>query len=241
MASYVIFGAGRVGRSMAGYLTHLGHAVSLVTRAEAEQNRQACEKCIEGADVVAAAIPDGKLDAWRNEWRGAVAGEIAIHFSGAINVDGMHGFHPLYSFPPTPLPPETMKEIAFACPESGPAFADVFPGAPNPHFSIAAEDRARYHALAVLSGNFASFLWNETAKEFAALADIPPETILKSYFDSLVDRFVENPEASMTGPVLRKDKLTVEKNLAALGDSPRLKQLYEAFLNAAWPDFSKGS
>jgi len=241
MASYVIFGAGRVGRSMAGYLTHLGHAVSLVTRVEAEQNRRDCERLVDSADVVAVAIPDGKLEVWRDDWRGVIAGKTAIHFSGAMNVDGLHGFHPLYSFPPSPLPPEKMKDIAFACPEGGPAFADVFPGAPNPHFNVAEKGRARYHALAVLSGNFASFLWNETAKEFASLGDIPPETILKSYFSGLVDRFAESPEASMTGPVLRKDKVTVEKNLAALADKPKLKQLYEAFLNAAWPDFPAGS
>ena len=134
-----------------------------------------------------------------------------------------------------------MKSIAFACPEDGPAFEDVFPGAPNPHFNIATKDRARYHALAALSGNFASFLWNETAKEFAALGDIPPETVLKSYFNGLVDRFAESPEASMTGPVLRKDSVTVERNLAALADTPKLKQLYEAFLAAAWPDYRKDS
>lgn len=241
MASYVIFGAGRVGRSMAGYLEHLGHAVSLVTRFEAEQNRQACEKRIESADVVAAAIPDSKLEGWRDAWRAVIADKTAIHFSGAINLDGVYGFHPLYSFPPLPLPPETMNEIAFACPERGPAFANVFPGASNPHFEIAAENRARYHALAVLSGNFASFLWNETAKEFASLGDIPPETILKTYFSGLVDRFAESPEASMTGPVLRKDSVTVDKNLAALAGNPKLKQLYEAFLTAAWPDFTEGS
>lgn len=241
MASYVIFGAGRVGRSMAGYLTHLGHTASLVTRVDAEQRRADCEKLIDSADVVAAAIPDGKLKSWRDGWRDVLGDKKTIHFSGAMTVEDMHGFHPLYSFPISPLAPEAMKEIAFACPLDGPSFADVFPGAPNPHFNVAAEDRARYHALAVLSGNFASFLWNETAKDFAMLGDIPPETILKSYFSGLVDRFVENPEASMTGPVLRKDRLTVETNLDALADNPTLKQLYEAFLSAAWPDFSEGS
>ena len=240
MANYVIFGPGRVGGSMASYLEQLGHTVILVSRAEAEQSKPKCAKLIADADIIAAAIPDDKLAPWRDEWRDVVAGKMTIHFSGAINIDGLHSFHPLYSFSQSALPLSKMKEIAFACPVDGPQFSDVFPNAPNPHFAIANEDRARYHALAVLSGNLASFIWNETANEFATLTSTPPDKILQSYLGSIVDRFVESPTASLTGPIARKDERTVEKNLEGLAASPKLKGLYEAFLTAAWPGFYDG-
>ncbi|MEO1242384.1 MAG: DUF2520 domain-containing protein [Pseudomonadota bacterium] len=239
MASYVIFGAGRVGVSMASYLEHLGHKVSLISREQAEQHKPECEQLIAEADIIAAAVPDDKLDAWRETWRAKIGSKTTIHFSGAVSIDGMHSFHPLYSFPRLALPVTKMKEIAFACPVGGPSFSDIFPQAPNPYFEISAEDRARYHALAVLSGNLASFIWNETANEFAALTNTPPDKILQSYLGSIVDRFIESPMSSLTGPVDRRDRRTVGKNLDGLAASPKLKGLYQAFLDAAWPDYDE--
>ena len=132
-----------------------------------------------------------------------------------------------------------MEKIAFACTEGGPPFSEIFPGAPNPYFDIADKDRARYHALAVLSGNLASFVWNETARELADYAGLPAEQIMESYLRSILERFVENPTASLTGPIARRDRATVEKNLASLAGDQKLQGLYLAFLAAAWPDFEE--
>jgi predicted short-subunit dehydrogenase-like oxidoreductase (DUF2520 family) len=55
----------------------------------------------------------------------------------------------------------------------------------------------------------------------------------------LVDRFREHPFDSMTGPVKRRDRATVEANLAALENEPELVSLYATFLALAWPDFLK--
>ncbi|MBL4620381.1 MAG: DUF2520 domain-containing protein [Marinicaulis sp.] len=237
MATYVIFGDGRVGVNMASYLEHLGHDVSLLSHEQANENQSDCEMLIEQADIVAAAIPDDKLKTWHDQWSAVIGEKITVHFSGAVIIDGMYGFHPLYSFPKYVLPIETMQEIAFACPLGGPSFGDVFPFASNPNFEIADCDRARYHALAVLSGNLVGYIWNETAKEFAEFSDMPSEKLLENYLTSIVERFVENPTASLTGPIARHDEVTVKENLSALAGNAKLKGLYVAFLTAAWPDF----
>jgi len=239
MTDYVIFGCGRVGSNMAAYLTHLGHEIRLVSHDEANNDRVACAEAIAEAKITAAAIPDDRLQSWHDEWRDEIGDKIAVHFSGAVSIDGFFGFHPLYSFPASPLSIEAMKEIAFACPLNGPRFAEIFPKAPNPHFEIADKNRARYHALAVLSGNLASFVWNETAREIAGFTGMAPEKIMASYLGSILDGFVENPTSSLTGPIARHDKITVEKNLASLKDHPKLKGLYEAFLAAAWPEHER--
>lgn len=236
MTNYVIFGPGRVGANMASYLKQLGHKADLISRRQAEAERTNCIDLIEKADIVAAALPDDKLQSWFEAWRAEIGARTAIHFSGAVSVEGAHAFHPLYSFPKALLPISVMKEIAFACPQNGPSFKDIFPGAPNPNFKITEENRARYHALAVLSGNFAAYLWNETAKEFSDFVAAAPEAILKSYFAGVVERFAENPTDSLTGPVARKDKITIEKNLSSLNGNKKLQNLYKAFLAAAWPD-----
>ena len=237
MTSYVIFGAGRVGVNMAAYLSDLGHRSDLISHDDATSAPDLCREKMAGADIIAAAIPDDAIALWRDHWEDELRGATVIHFSGAAGVPGVAAFHPLYSFPPRRLSFATMQTMTFACPKGGPAFSDVFPGAPNPHFEIADADRARYHALAVLSGNFSAFLWNETMKELAQFPGLDAEAAMRSYLASINERFVEAPTASLTGPVARKDVKTVDANLDALSENPKMKQLYEAFLKAAWPDY----
>jgi len=228
----VIFGPGRVGRSLAAFAASLGHEAALLGRKDAAQASAA----IAGADVVAAALPDDALEAWFAEHRDRLAGKRALHFSGARVIEGLPGYHPLYSFPATPLDPRVFSTIAIArAPDAAP-FSAIVPGADNPEFTVAAADRAFYHALAVVSGNFAAHLWNETAIAFEARLGPAAGAALAAYFESLVDRFRESPTASLTGPVARRDRETVAANLEALGGAPRLRALYEAFLKSAWPD-----
>ncbi len=234
----LIFGAGRVGSSMARYASHLGNAVSIVSREKTLADRAAVCAEIGNADLIAAAIPDDCIAGWRADWDAEIGDRPAIHFSGALMIAGMRSYHPLYSFPAAPLPPAIMARIAIAREENTPPFASILKGAGNPEFIVRGEDRAYYHALAVLSGNFAAHLWNETAKGFAARFGPPPEEILGSYLAGVVDRFRESPFDSLTGPVARRDAQTVAANLGALAGEPRLKALYEAFLASAWPDRS---
>lgn len=233
----LIFGTGRVGTSLARYARHLGAEVSTVTRTKAENDRSAVSALVSVADVIAAAIPDDRLAGWLAAWGPVIGPKPAIHFSGALTIGGMRSYHPLYSFPRTALAPEVMATIAFAREEGAPPLASVLPGAENPEFAVSADGRAFYHALAVLSGNFAAHLWNETAKAFGARFNLQPEIILGGYLAGVVDRFRENPLDSMTGPAARKDAETVAANLKALEHEPRLKTLYESFLASAWPDW----
>lgn len=233
----LIFGTGRVGASIAPYASHLGNEVSTVSHAMAATDPSAVRALIKASNIVAAAIPDDRLRAWWDEWRTDIGKRPAIHFSGAVTIEGVRSYHPLYSFPAHPLDPAIVGKIAIAREEGAPPFASAFPGAPNPEFVVTAGDRPYYHALAVLSGNFAAHLWNEAARGFAGRFGLPPEAILSSYLSGVVDRFRENPLDSMTGPVARRDTGTVAANLEALEDEPRLKALYEAFLESAWPGY----
>ncbi len=226
----VIFGPGRVGKSFAAFTQSLGHEPVLVARGEAG------ETAVAGADVVAAAIPDDAIPGWFTQWRTRLAGRRVLHFSGARVIGGLPGYHPLYSFPKAPLDPALFGRIAIAREPDAASFAAIVPGANNPEFTVPDEDRAFYHALAVVSGNFAAHLWNETARAFAGRLGPDGAAILGAYFESVVDRFRESPVASLTGPVARRDAATVAANLEALKANPTLHALYEAFLKSAWPD-----
>lgn len=231
-----IFGPGRVGASFAAYARSLGHAARLISRAETEACEDGPAGLIGDADVVAVAVPDDRLAAFAEVAAPGLSGRVAIHFSGALRVEGLWSYHPLYSFPRSALTPARMAEIAFAREETAPSFGEILPGAANPEFVVRDADRARYHALAVLSGNFAAHLWNLAARDFSDRLDAPPE-LLAGYFRSLIERFAESPFDSLTGPAARRDRASVEANLAALSDRPDLQALYRAFLASAWPDF----
>ena len=226
----VIFGPGRVGKSFAAFARSLGAQTTLVSR------NDRADAPVAQADLVAAAIPDDALTGWFDQWRPALQGRRAIHFSGARVIPGLAGYHPLYSFPNAPLDPAEFGRIAIAREPDAAPFAAILPGATNPEFVVRDEDRAFYHALAVVSGNFAAHLWNETAAAFAARLGPGATEVMTAYFGSVVDRFRENPLASLTGPVARRDAATVRANLGALSGAPRLEALYRAFLASAWPD-----
>lgn len=229
----VIFGPGRVGGSFGAYARSLGGDVVILSRSDA------AEAHVARADLVAAAIPDDALGGWFDRWRGPLAGKRAIHFSGARVIRGLPGYHPLYSFPPSPMAPADFGRIAIAREPSALSFAELLPGARNPEFVVRNEDRAFYHALAVISGNFAAHLWNETAAAFSERLGPDAGAVMGAYFDSIVDRFRESPAASLTGPVARRDAATVKANLDALEGAPRLQALYRAFLDSAWPHREK--
>ena len=235
---YFVFGLGRVGQNMQQYLRAMGHSVESVDLIQSPEELQRCREIVAEVDCVIATIPDSSLQSWFDEWSPLIGDKPAIHHSGAMRIEGMDSFHPLYSFPNAVLDVETMKSIAFAVSGEGHSFSDVFPGLPNPLFVVKPEDRPRYHALAVLSGNFASYLWNETASGFSEFSDGDVAAIMKPYLLSVLERFCESPYDSLTGPIARRDVKSVESNLRGLESEEKLRELYLAFLGSAWPDYN---
>ena len=108
------------------------------------------------------------------------------------------------------------------------SFDDLFPGLGNPHFAIRVEDKARYHAMCVMAGNFSQFLWKAVSDRFEQQLGLPAET-LHPYLQQLATNFVTNPETALTGPLVRNDVQTIERNLCALGGDS-MQDLYRAFV-----------
>ena len=66
-----------------------------------------------------------------------------------------------------------------------------------------------------MSGNFSCLLWQ---KFFASLEhefNLPP-AIAFPYLIQQMNNLLHDPQAALTGPLVRNDKDTIEKNLAAL-------------------------
>jgi hypothetical protein len=233
----VFFGPGRLGRSLQHYFWAFGHGCELVDRQMTMAERDRVAGKIRDAAVVAAALPDDSIAPWYAAWKGVIADRPAIHFSGTVKVPGMFAYHPLYSFSGAFVHPDVMRTVVFVRERGDPPLSTMVPGLKNPEIEIDGEDRAYYHALAVLGGNFPAFLWNVTAAAFRERFPNLPADALATYFASLVERFREDPINSYTGPVARRDRGTVEANLAALKEDPKLDSLYRTFLASAWPEW----
>ncbi len=234
---YALLGSGRLAR-------HLGHyfrAEGLETRAWARRP----EPAFNDVDVSACPDPDGRLEAAVEDCthvllllsddaiepfvrrHAFLRGKILIHCSGALALDEVRGAHPLMTFADALYPPELYRRIPFVTDAGGPGFAELFPGLVNPGYALAREKKALYHAYCVASGNFTSLLWERVFREFEADLGLPKAALLP-YMERIFANLAAAEDVA-TGPLVRRDMTTIERNLAALDGNP-LEDVYRAFL-----------
>ncbi len=148
-----------------------------------------------------------------------------IHFSGCIHDDRMISVHPLMTFTHQLYDDEFYSKIHFSV-TGCKTLNEALPGFSNSFFQIKAEEKIFYHALCVMTGNFPQLLWtlifNESKK-----VNIPEEA-LKIYLQQITNNFCQLGKESVTGPFIRKDFDTIEKNKMALLNSPLLS-IYKTF------------
>ncbi|MFZ3231236.1 MAG: DUF2520 domain-containing protein [Pseudobdellovibrio sp.] len=149
-----------------------------------------------------------------------------IHFSGVLHDSRMISAHPLMSFPTELLAAPIYNEIYFAL--TGTATLNLaLPGFLNSFFTLSAEEKPLYHALCVVAGNFPQLLWLEVEKKFTDLQ--VPKKAFHIYLHQILNNYLLLKEKSLSGPIIRKDFLTLEKNQLALAGS-KLKSIYQSFV-----------
>ena len=213
-------------RHMAHYLELLGVAYRAWTRGDGPQAllSRAAE-----VRAVLLLLSDDALQDFVHEHRERLGGALLIHFSGSARVPGAWCCHPLGSFGDVLHPPDIYRRVTFACDPGPPEFQDVFPDLPNPHVVLDPDLRPLHHALAVLSGNFTTLLWQKARGDWARMG-IGPEAV-SAYFETVANNLRTDPEGSVTGPLTRGDDDTVASNLSALGEDP-WAEVYRAVLRA---------
>ena len=219
--SVCVVGAGRVGKAVAARLSE-----RVATRSTGREVDYA------GADLVLLCVPDAAI--------AEVAAEIGVgpwlaHTSGATTLDALtphtcrFSLHPLQTFTPDRGPEQLDGAWAAVTGENGQAIEagfelarllDVEP------FELNDEDRAIYHAGAVVAASFLVTL-HEAASELFQTAGAPPEAL-----EPLMRRVIENG-FQPTGPHVRGDSETIERHLTELRERrPDLEPLYQALSDA---------
>lgn len=189
------------------------------------QQTDLLKNCIQQCSLVWLAISDSSLTDFYTEYL-KDSGKTVVHFSGAFSHPEMISAHPLMSFSHDLFEKSVYEKIHFAL-TGADSLETALPGFKNSFTKIAASEKALYHALCVLAGNFPQLLWNETLKEFRKL-NIPDQAV-DLYLKQIVNNFVNLKEQSITGPLVRKDLGTIEKNLQALEGKSSLQSIYKNF------------
>ncbi|MBI3648028.1 MAG: DUF2520 domain-containing protein [Actinobacteria bacterium] len=239
-----VIGAGRVGTAIAVLLRNAGHRIAAVAGRKDTAGRAAehlagvpvlgpAAAAHEG-ELVLLGVPDDSIARIAAELvrEGALAkGQWVAHLSGAMGLDALAAvrptgarplaIHPLQTFPDVESAIGRIPGCAIAVTaddEEGSALGEgIARDLGAEPFRLADEARPLYHAAAVFASNYVVASIG-LARELLSLAGVPdPVAALMP----LVLATVENagrlgPERALTGPAVRGDAGTVERNLLAL-------------------------
>lgn len=231
---YAIVGGGRLAKHLRHYLELEGQTTSAWARkAQSRFNththpdpEQRLRQTVEGADRVLLLVSDDALAPLLRQYAFLHQHRL-IHCAGALSLPGVAGAHPLMTFGTTLYEPADYRAIPFMV-EEGHRFEQLFPGLDNPNYTVAAQHKALYHALCVVAGNFPQLLWQTVGAQLREELAVPPEA-LSAYLQRSLDNFLADPDGALTGPLARGDGATMQRNIAALGNTP-LAELYESFV-----------
>ena len=232
---YTIVGDGKVARHFRRYFDLLEIPFNQWHR---QQSLQKFQQFVAQTDVILLLISDDAIARFI-ENHPFLHNKILVHFSGTLSLDSAFGCHPLMTFGQDLYDLATYQSIPFVCDEAV-DFLQLFPQLGNQFFSIASKDKAFYHAMCVMAGNFSQMLMRETAKQLNERLEMPAD-ILFPYLLQNTKNFIANPEHSATGPLQRGDFATINKHLQVLERNP-LGNIYKSFLkfqNIRDVDFSQ--
>ncbi len=257
-----VVGAGRVGTAVAVALRAAGHDIVAVSGGAATSARAARHLpgvpvlgSVEAAGrafVVVVAVPDDALE--------AVIGEVAagggfresgwaVHVSGAgglATLDpaaaaGAHrlAVHPLQTFPTVEDAVQRLRGAAMAVTSDdhegeafGMSLARDMGGVP---FRLDDAARPLYHAAAVFASNYLVTV-SAVAADLFAIAGVPdPAAAMASLQRATLENIERlGPGAALSGPAVRGDITTIDRNLTALRSArPDTVALYVALCRVA--------
>lgn len=225
---YLIIGDGRVAKHFLYYFQLLGIPTHQWSR---EQSSETLAQLFEESDISLLLISDPAIETFLQTYA-FLKTKPVVHFSGSLSIENVYGCHPLSTFTHTLYDLDTYTKIPFICEVETP-FTALFPQLENSYFSLKNELKPLYHALCVASGNFTTLLWQTTFKSFENELGLPASALIP-YLNQITKNLKTNPEGALTGPLARRDTLTVSHNLNAL-EGNALLDIYKAFVSVFAP------
>jgi predicted short-subunit dehydrogenase-like oxidoreductase (DUF2520 family) len=234
-----IVGPGRAGRSLANAFGAAGiDVVGLIGRGTPGLP-------LATADVVLVTVRDGDLADALGALRGLKDAAVVLHASGADDPVQPLGalrraghpagtFHPLVPLADPEVGPSVMRGawIGVDGDPGAVAAAEVLATAIGAHVvTIPAGAKPGYHAAAVIAANFTAVLAAAAEREMcrAGLDPRSAHAAVAHLMRTSIDHVAAlGPERGLTGPVVRGDVGTIQRNVAALAGDPAARDLYVA-------------
>lgn len=221
---YTIIGNGKLAKHFIHYFDQLTIDYNCWNR---RQELHHLKRKIKHSDHILLMISDDAIGTFVEKYP-FLQNKSLIHFSGSLVLDNVIGCHPLMTFSQNLYDLSTYRQMPFIC-DHGINFKELFPQLPNTAHHVANQDRAYYHALCVIAGNFTQTLMKHTSHQMSEELKLPND-ILFPYLLQNTKNFINNPEQAATGPIQRNDFTTVNKNLQALENNP-LESIYQTFID----------
>ena len=151
-----------------------------------------------------------------------------VHCSGALVLPNVQGVHPLMTFGPKTYDLCIYQQIPFVWEKGKVPFQQLFPELRNLNYSIAPETKVLYHSLCVMAGNFTTLLWSKFFHELEEKFHMPAATAFP-YLRAIANNLEADYNQALTGPIVRKDWATMDRNMEALEGDP-YQAIYRAFV-----------
>lgn len=222
---YAIIGNGRVAK----HILHYFNLAQIDCVHWFRQSNQSLINVVENTSHILLLIPDREIDAFIHQ-HACLSKKILIHFSGCLHSALVNGAHPLTTFGPELYTLEDYQKILFVLDDKSLNFENLLPGLSNAHVRIHQEDKAYYHSLCVMANNFTTLLWQKFFNELQTRFKISPQQA-QSLFEQTIKNIQSDYQTALTGPLVRQDKITIEKNLHALSQDP-FQTVFKAFIEA---------
>jgi predicted short-subunit dehydrogenase-like oxidoreductase (DUF2520 family) len=219
---YLLIGNGRVARHMQHYFSLLALPFTAWQRSQSQAQLQ---QHLSDATHILLLINDPQIEEFITTHL-SNTNALIIHFSGSLVSAKAHGAHPLMTFNQDLYSLEQYQRIPFVIDHDAPVFEKLLPALSNTHVRLDKSLKAKYHALCVLSGNFSCLLWQKLLTSLEEEFNIPSE-MAHLYLQQQTQNLITNPKTALTGPLVRGDALTIEKNIRALEGDP-FQQVYES-------------
>ena len=253
----VLVGAGRAGRALTAAFRAAGMPYALVDRTDIVEQHgppvfTSRANAVQQARAILVAVRDGQLDVALDELRladGVQRGQVVLQVSGSaepaardrITADGVHygTFHPLLPLIDPSLASFRLQGSVIGIEGDASAYAVAARlahrlGATT--IEIPRDERAAYHAAAVIASNFPVTL--------AALAEgllsrigvdsVAAHRAVRALMAASVENLASAPRAldALTGPIARGDVATVRAHSTALHGSRPYHDVYEVLSRA---------
>jgi predicted short-subunit dehydrogenase-like oxidoreductase (DUF2520 family) len=220
MPALRVVGRGRAGTSLVRALTPSGWDFAGFVGRDDDLERAA-----EGIDLLVLATPDTVVA----DVAGAVSPvetTVVAHLAGSLGLDALEphrrraAVHPLVSMPDPEIGAERLRAGAWFAVAGDPLGRRMVEDLGGRAFDVADEDRALYHAAAVIASNHLVALLAQVER-LASSVGVPFEaylTLARATLDNVTEM---GPARALTGPAARGDRVTIDRHLAALAPDER--------------------